>query len=42
MMSDIYEANAPVAFPAPQEQPDLGEDIPGGRGPEKSAGKRNR
>jgi uncharacterized protein (DUF3084 family) len=25
-MSDIYEANAPVAFPAPQEQPDLEED----------------
>jgi predicted nuclease with TOPRIM domain len=25
-MSDIYEANAPVTFPAPREQPDLVED----------------
>jgi hypothetical protein len=29
-MSTIYEANAPVTFPAPQEQPDLGEDSPAG------------
>ena len=26
MMSDIYEANAPAAFPVPQEQPGLEED----------------
>jgi hypothetical protein len=25
-MSDIYEANAPVTFPVPREQPDLMED----------------
>ena len=25
-MSDIYEANAPTAFPTPQEQPGLSED----------------
>jgi predicted nucleic acid-binding Zn-ribbon protein len=30
MMSDIYEANAPAAFPAPQEQPRLEEDSPEG------------
>src|SRR3989339_458039 len=29
-MSTIYEANAPVAFPAPQEQPDPGEDSTAG------------
>ena len=27
-MSDIYEANAPVAFPAPQGQPEIREDAP--------------
>ena len=29
-MSDIYEANAPVTFPAPQEQPELGGGFPAG------------
>ncbi len=30
-MSDIYEANAPVLFPTPQEQPSLVEDSQAGR-----------
>jgi predicted nucleic acid-binding Zn-ribbon protein len=29
-MSDIYEANAPEVFPAPQEQPGVREDYPEG------------
>jgi predicted nuclease with TOPRIM domain len=31
-MSDIYEANAPSEFPAPQEQPEIKEDPQEGEG----------